>query len=539
MNNENKIENIIGGLEGVFYPKVAYRGTYYIPLKVFLDSSIAKNGLNAAEEYFEKKYRNIIVDAFNSLSPPIPIYKLFIKSELNEENKRVISLDPSLVFIELANKEFKCNLSPELVNDKEALEKEYIETLKDLRRRAREIAKGNLKIEDDKQIYAIYLDVSEKAKKDFKNTLEKLNKDVKIKNLGSARFKSEAFLRDFVPCLTDSIHAYKFLNEALLKSPINLDEISKCIDYNAFYLVYARYCLNECKKEYKKNNKVSYLAVFLNEYVKVISQLQKEIHYDIQIRFADNNPKVIKGIYSYKNFLEDYKRNQEVITNEEIEYYKRINPNGGNDYTILDNVEKEIERLKIKSETEVLLANWEFFPAVKNNDNINNSSNSSEEKREATETLEKEEQDIVDLTYVLENTDYSYQIYGKDKFEGYKGYLYPNGYIIFERLSIIDGTLKRIPNNATYVMQLSNFKEMSKLPKPQIIDYIKSGASGVKRIYHTNSWEQNILQVGNFPSYFDSSLYTDGILAEIKRLTAIGELIEDKEKSTSLKLSNN
>ena len=44
-------------------------------------------------------------------------------------------------------------------------------------------------------------------------------------------------------------------------------------------------------------------------------------------------------------------------------------------------------------------------------------------------------------------------------------------------------------------MTLNNFIDMSKLSKPEIIQYIKAGNTDVARKYHTNSWENKMSAV--------------------------------------------
>ena len=47
--------------------------------------------------------------------------------------------------------------------------------------------------------------------------------------------------------------------------------------------------------------------------------------------------------------------------------------------------------------------------------------------------------------------------------------------------------------NATYVMNIYNFTEFSKLSKPEIMNYIKNNNDGtILRKYHTKNWKNNI-----------------------------------------------
>ncbi len=99
----------------------------------------------------------------------------------------------------------------------------------------------------------------------------------------------------------------------------------------------------------------------------------------------------------------------------------------------------------------------------------------------------------------FEATPYVYRVEGINNFAGYIGYIYPNGQVIFERFYKDLSSYELALENATYIMRLDNFLEMSKLSKPEIIEYIKAGNTDVKRRYHTSKWEENItaIIVGN------------------------------------------
>jgi hypothetical protein len=50
--------------------------------------------------------------------------------------------------------------------------------------------------------------------------------------------------------------------------------------------------------------------------------------------------------------------------------------------------------------------------------------------------------------------------------------------------------------NATYVMNIDNFVELSALSKTDIIKNIKSTVNpNVKRVYHSKNWEQRLLSI--------------------------------------------
>ena len=97
----------------------------------------------------------------------------------------------------------------------------------------------------------------------------------------------------------------------------------------------------------------------------------------------------------------------------------------------------------------------------------------------------------------FEKTGYMEQILGVNSFAGYVGYIYANGMVIFEKM--YDDETRTVPakdSNATYVMNIDNFVELSSLSKSDIIKYIKNTVNpNVKRVYHSKNWEQRLLSI--------------------------------------------
>lgn len=548
-NNKVKIEDLLGGLEGIFYPDVVYEGSQYLSLITLFNAGIIKNNVNLAEEYFYNKYKDIFENNFKNFKVMREYFvNILLKATPSALAKRdKLVLDPSYIFISIASLDLYCDISFDLVLKKEELDEVYPKELKELRKKVRSFIIGELKLEDDEQVSKIYKTAFEYFERLGKKRVgikkfDSLNASEKYSNKkmmvvdASPDFDIMSFMIGLEKSITGLIHAYKTLFDDLYRHPLDLKEFSKYINFDALYLLIAKQYMDYCKSNIKNNGTFSYAVVYLLRYEKAIKQMMKQEKYGVEVRFKNIDYKDGKTFYSTKQFLNEFKKLKEQCPDEELEYYSMIDPKDGNDYTILDNVKKEIERLKAKKETEVLLANWEFFPADESEIKLNKEKIKKRKKEETEINKSLENELIVDLSCILESTDYVYQLYGKDKFEGYKGFLYSNGYVIFERGTIINGILQRIPNNATYVMQLRNFKEMSKLPKPEIMDYIKSGGSDVRRIYHTSSWESKILEVVNASPYYNTSVYTDGILTEIKRLIATGELIKDMPKDETMGL---
>lgn len=119
----------------------------------------------------------------------------------------------------------------------------------------------------------------------------------------------------------------------------------------------------------------------------------------------------------------------------------------------------------------------------------------------STERLFKED-NIIRCKNFLDQTDPVMIISGLDDFSGYVGYVYVNGIVVFEKFFeyYIDSENYRIAiDNATYVMNIDNFVEMSKMTKLDLIRLLKEGKiEGLVRISHDHqggliNWKRKVL----------------------------------------------
>ena len=97
---------------------------------------------------------------------------------------------------------------------------------------------------------------------------------------------------------------------------------------------------------------------------------------------------------------------------------------------------------------------------------------------------------------ILENSGYvGRPIKGLNTFSGYYAFVYQSGVVVLEKFWNDEEKMIPATFNATYVMNIDNFIEMSKVSKLTLIEYIKTLPEiGVKRIFHTNinNWHRNL-----------------------------------------------
>jgi hypothetical protein len=151
---------------------------------------------------------------------------------------------------------------------------------------------------------------------------------------------------------------------------------------------------------------------------------------------------------------------------------------------------------------QVLAANWEFVkPGEREDKEQTEAVDFDAQMRRRDAKISSYEKDayleLMRKRLFFDKTGYMEQILGINSFAGYVGYIYANGLVIFEKMYEDDSRLVPVKEaNATYVMNIDNFVELSALSKTDIIKYIKSTVNpNVKRVYHSKNWEQRLLSI--------------------------------------------
>lgn len=101
-------------------------------------------------------------------------------------------------------------------------------------------------------------------------------------------------------------------------------------------------------------------------------------------------------------------------------------------------------------------------------------------------------------------------IRGKNSFDGYRGYLYENGSVVLEKFFDNYETKRIATGQAIYVMDLSNFYELSKKSKTEIIMN-----NLCDRITHRGNWQERVLAAINKDKEIDLELE----LSKIKNIS--------------------
>ena len=124
---------------------------------------------------------------------------------------------------------------------------------------------------------------------------------------------------------------------------------------------------------------------------------------------------------------------------------------------------------------QVLAANWEFVkPGEREDKEQTEAVDFDTQMRRRDAKISSYEKDayleLMRKRLFFDKTGYMEQILGINSFAGYVGYIYANGLVIFEKMYEDDSRLVPVKEaNATYVMNIDNFVELSALSKTDII----------------------------------------------------------------------
>ena len=130
-------------------------------------------------------------------------------------------------------------------------------------------------------------------------------------------------------------------------------------------------------------------------------------------------------------------------------------------------------------------------------------------------SLEERQKLLAKKEILFNNSEYLYKIKGINKLEGYIGYIYPNGKIIFEKYYTSKTNLLPTYDEAIYVMDIKNFIYITNYSRKEIIAYINNKkCKNVKRITHYGNWEKEVLKEINKKTKYNK----DNIEAEILKI---------------------
>lgn len=357
------------------------------------------------------------------------------------------------------------------------------------------------------------------------------------------------FLEDFIngqiKLLTASRTWLSFFDQDL-----NIEEMISCFDYDKLCLLLAKRVLINAKMAEKEYNSISNLILFVTQYLEAIAKMrERNPEYNCEVSYYDGDKSmscdVDSVIAEYEELMVRHPEYIEMrLPKKEIEELLRTYGYDEKFIAKFDLASPDAMLLKQllehREEQRALLASWRIIPQIRTGSigtvphggNVIYPVPEGEASIDYDENIEEEPQSIQDPKQqsnekvrimlisrrFLESSNYQFRLEGINEFEGYQGYLYPNGIVIFEKYYENVKTKRVAKESATYVMNLSNFAQISRLAKSDIISKINSGAiKGVSRIFHRKDmkrWEAEVKQA------ISGSDYSAQVEAYIDSLTA-------------------
>lgn len=491
-----KIKDVLK-LNDPFWLELPMYEDYPINIRSIINMTSSKKKQDKLLEYFKDNYIDKVENIMfkNHLIKDLPL--VFIPVEKDGKIAMKISsihfINKFLESINLERVPYNKNLTDDEVRQIAR------ETLKNHIRKLEEIKIEKEKHPDYNTIYDRYKKYKGKINKFLqeelpkpKNSEEFIKYQEQLLNCGaSSNCSFDKYLEIEIGQSRTLIYDMKSLFKEFSK-PIDLNVIEENVNIDELYLYIASEFMNIEKIYEEDRGTLSNLFIYIEKYVFAAIEMKKTRKYNEKLEVTFKNK---KNIYTTDSIISDY-----------IDMRFRHPEFGSSDVT----------------KALALTASWEFIRKGKKDNVIPETepNNNIQRKTKKPEDMTKRKLNMIKRQKFFEETPYIYQVIGKNNFEGYIGYIYADGTVRFEKF--YEDLERQIPadDNATYKMTIDNFEEMSRLTKPEIIRYILSGASDVRRFYHTKTWEERMKQDINASDYDQETVARiDDLLSIRKTLT--------------------
>ncbi len=501
MKNNSITQFLTDGVEEVFNPVIVYEGLYAFDASVLSQVGKIEKGVNLFDAWMEKRFYKEIKNCFGKLiftdNP-----RLILFSDLDGNYGRNLKVSTGLFLSEMA-----LNIIGEPVDlpiETDDYRTLLVEYFRDYRKKLNNIM-NNTMDEESKRVHGILYDNYLRNENNRKIALGK-------------NYHPFSYLH-YLEVIKEYISSFLVgLRRVIpfLDKPLELNELNDVLDLDKFFLAMVKQLVEVSKETIKQCGKIHNSFVFIEKYIIAVNELRNSGKYELSIKtnLLDGNP----FTYTVDDAIREY--NELKIACPDFRIYSF--ENDGRDYRNLDTAREFTTELEEYIESKQLEASWEFIKngrrevAPLHSDSVERLKTKVYDKRKVT--VEESKLAIKDRMDFLNRTNYLYQMTGKNNFEGYIGYIYANGVVLFEKFYKQRDSYEPAMSNATYVMTFNNFVEMSMLTKTDIMEYIKQGGTDVRRVYHTSTWCDRIIQV------IDGKAYDEKAVDKIDRLLSEGKI---------------
>lgn len=461
----------------IFDPIPSYGGSWFFYAKNLRELSKIENGVNLFEKFLERTYLSELEKIFNCKT--VLTFNIAFVSEPNANKVgRCLKYSKDAFFSSLVA---FLNQKIDRVGKTQEEIDEYLENLQklvDLPYEVRNLEFSNLLKEKASMLKKLKLNQIES------DNFDAIMEDAEVYSKGlSVTEYIDNILQATIAMQQGMIKLDDFFDRK-----IDYNELATLFDTDTFFLLFA---------------KIIYEYNLLCE--KYSGHLDNSIHYLYMYNQIVSNYSIENGNYNPKIFYKHPSGKKEKVSRYNIresygallERHPEARPIILPEIPVDSDKYKSIELMeKIAKATESGNTSWQFLPKgekIKRGDPLSLAGNQTEKQKKDKSILIEEVNKRIEI---LETSGYVVSpIVGLDTFSGYFAFVYPNGKVILEKFWENADTLNPADGCATYVMNIDNFVELSKMPKLALIEYIKAFPEiGVKRIFHTTlaNWKRNL-----------------------------------------------
>lgn len=534
-----EFKNIFDIDEKLFNPKIFYEGEWLFNSNyditserdLLVENAKVIKGKNMYREFLEEEYYKPMSQIFNSKSMSQVFFPKIIFDIDEVTEKRTVSFNYSIYIFQLMSgleladtkgedsvlKRFLYTVTDEstkndlLVNSKEFLREEI--------KAFRDVLNNGFKSKYYEKAYNFYL----KHSNIFKNN--------KIK------YTFEQFVQVKLDTLTKlNVRAQDVLD--LYRKRINTDKLINAFDYDKLCLLAGLCAVLQCYITVENTGKLDNSILYIKQYLDAVNRYRQYVpNYNPSVSYIDDNRNKVKYRTSdlekaYYTLLAEHPEFEfySVEDDEIDELFSRFNVEKKENFDLTSKedcelLEKLYEKMKLQKQ---LAATWKFIPAGSREKN-NETESKHNKVYNGMSQDEAARRMIIGKQFIEYGSGikYLYLLHGINTFDGYIGYIYPNGTVVFEKYYENEKTNRIAKGSATYVMGIYNFLELSKLSKSDIIKRLHSDPTlKVKRIFHRedmNIWKQELMNA------ITGSDYTNEIIDYIESLTTTKDLLDNNK----------
>lgn len=491
------MKDMIQGIEDVFDPPLTYDGNYGFPVTSLYACSKMDGKRNLVQEYFEKNYLNKIYDLLKDYVSIIG--DIFLVSDLAVNNKgRELKIS-----LEILTQRICMGLvggTPELGVDYTTYKSQLLAFFRNYKKAISLLENGEKDASLEKEcqtIQDLYLYNEERRKEKYGKSYRPLPYSIYLEKIRNS--------------IVGFLVNYNRLVE-ICNQPVDLQTLESTLDLDKFYFLITKHLLDSSLFSERQNGLLPNAFSFVELYIANLLYLKKEFQYELSLRMQtlENGEMLVHTDDLICQYNEIKNRHPEFASYQ-------IEAEEGVDYRDFRVAQEEHRKLENFIRSKELVASWNFVRKGERG-TVSSSSGSGTHFPKVVKTEDEKNSELRRRIDFFEGSAYAYRMEGIHQFEGYVGYVYANGFVIFERFYKDTVSYELADEHATYVMNFDNFVEMSKKTKTEIIAYIKSGNTDVRRVYHTSTWEERINQI------IQGSGYDLETLSFIDRLVENGEI---------------